>query len=217
MIKILQNKNGSLMWKLTKPIYDKYGYEAIFVENDDEFFDVLKKEKINLVTYDIDGGNNINIIEKIKEISPETKFTVITSNRDVRNQLFLKYKGLAPFIRKPCNEWNVIEVLDHYLPGTRRGVPFEIEENYFARIKYEGKSDDKKRDRLLFEYQATNFFTFIACEKGVITDIEIHHHVSFSFSRCQACGTKGETYSECPSFFKQAKRSIGYTPIRCTD
>ena len=82
------------------------GYDVIPALNGAEGLEVFTREKPPIVITDIKmpGMDGIEVLEKIKEIDPETEVIIITGHGDIENAIeSLKY-GASDFINKPVRD-----------------------------------------------------------------------------------------------------------------
>ena len=82
------------------------GYEVIPALNGAEGIEAFSREKPPIVITDIKmpGMNGIEVLEKIKELDPDTEVIIITGHGDIDNAIeSLKY-GASDFINKPVRD-----------------------------------------------------------------------------------------------------------------
>lgn len=200
MTKIVHKSEFVLMRNIMENMLETHGYETINVETDEEMLETLEKERIDFVIYDLGKSYAPSIFDKIKKVSPHTKTTISTSMEHPRIYAEFHKRGMYPFLKKPINGWQLVEILDHYIPGTRKEIPFVVQKERFGKVEYRGRS--KNHEELFFKYNGSNFFVHITWHEHEIQSVMINHNTGFLF-RCEACGAKEDNYDECPSFINK--------------
>lgn len=197
MATLLVFDQALFMRTMIKNLLNKYGYEVFVAGTDEELMDILKNEKVDLVIYDTGHAYSPSVFNRIREVSPKTKITVSTPFNHPMYLFQFQRDGMYPYIQKPYSSWDVLAVVEHYLPGTKKEIPFIINKEKISKMEYRNKSGNT--EKLFFKYNGSNFFVDILVEIEEIKEIEIRHNADFMF-RCMACGTNEEDYEACPKF-----------------
>ena len=113
MAKILVVDDEANMRTLLGMILRKEGHQVIFGENGLKGWEVFQKENPDVVIQDIRmpqmGG--IELLKKIKEVSPQTPVVVITAYSDWENAVEAMRLGAFDYIKKPFDNQNIRDVV----------------------------------------------------------------------------------------------------------
>ena len=104
MKKVLIVDDASIMRKLIRKSFEKCGYTEIEEAHDGE--DALRKVRAflpNIITMDVGmpDCNGIDIIEKIRQISPNSKILMVTGDGKAKTVIDSVNAGASQFIVKP--------------------------------------------------------------------------------------------------------------------
>ncbi len=93
---------------ILKPIYDIHT-----VENGQEALNFISKEKVDLITLDLNmpGLSGIDVLQKIKKLQPDVEVMIITGYGTLDNAREAIGFGAGDFISKPFSVANVIAIV----------------------------------------------------------------------------------------------------------
>ena len=93
---------------ILKPIYDVHT-----AENGEEALNFISKEKVDLVTLDLNmpGLPGIDVLQKIKKLKPDIDIMIITGYGTMDNAREAIGFGAGDFISKPFNVADVIAIV----------------------------------------------------------------------------------------------------------
>ncbi|MCM8832335.1 MAG: sigma-54 dependent transcriptional regulator [Candidatus Omnitrophica bacterium] len=111
--KILLIDDEELIRITLKDILEKEGYEVLIAEDGEKGFQKFQKEKPNLVLLDIKmpGMDGISLLQKIKNISPETIVIMITAYGSIPSAVQSMKLGAFDYITKPFLPDEIIELV----------------------------------------------------------------------------------------------------------
>lgn len=102
-MKILIVNNEYGIRRLLSKYFEEKEHKVISVSTGEKAIELIKKKHFDFVMLDIvmPGISGIEVLDKIKEISPETKVIMMSGifNRDLINKV--KKKGAYRYIQKP--------------------------------------------------------------------------------------------------------------------
>ncbi|TCK58408.1 sigma-54-dependent transcriptional regulator [Seleniivibrio woodruffii] len=98
------------------------GYDVCVAETGEQGMDIISREVFDVIVTDfrLPGYNGIEILEKVKEISPSTCVIVITAFAEIENAVKAIKLGAFDYIQKPLDPSKLIEMIDRFLSGTHK-------------------------------------------------------------------------------------------------
>ncbi|MBI3604591.1 MAG: sigma-54-dependent Fis family transcriptional regulator [Nitrospirae bacterium] len=101
------------MRALFKKILSKEGYQVETVSSGDEAFKLLEKDRFDLVISDLKmpGMDGFELLKKVKEISPQPPFILLTAYGTVDSAVAAMKQGAFDYLTKPLNNDEVRMVI----------------------------------------------------------------------------------------------------------
>jgi len=136
--KILIVDDDSLIRKITSDILEGENFQVFTAKNSIEGFDLLKREDIDVILLDIvmPFESGIEMIPKIREISPEAAIIIATAHASIDSAIDAIRLGAYDYIKKPVNRDELLHSIKNALE--RQGLIREnraLVENLEKRIK----------------------------------------------------------------------------------
>ena len=103
MINLLIVDDEKGLCEYLRDFFKPRGYEVFIATNGEDALSLVKKEKPELVLLDINmpGMDGLEVLRRIKNISPQTKVIMVTISDDADTQQKAKNLGADEFVKKP--------------------------------------------------------------------------------------------------------------------
>ncbi|MHC1727160.1 MAG: sigma-54-dependent transcriptional regulator [Syntrophobacteraceae bacterium] len=123
---------------LQRIISTKTAYEVITLNDPFKLKDLLEQRACDIVLTDLKmpGKSGIQVLEEVKEKSPQTAVIVMTAYGTIESALDATRKGAFDYITKPFRKERILQVIEHALNWQHLQ-----DENTYLRQKLEEKSD----------------------------------------------------------------------------
>lgn len=118
----------TLTWSMAKSLSkDKDKYDVIIANNGREAFNLLKKNKIDLVISDIrmPDINGLDLLVKVKKEYPQTKVIIMTAYGSADVQREANQRGSLFYIEKPFEISDIRKIIIDLI-GKRRGFQGKV-------------------------------------------------------------------------------------------
>ncbi|MGL1862027.1 MAG: response regulator [Pseudodesulfovibrio sp.] len=121
--------------KMFKLFLDVYGYEVFTAENGTDGLDLFEEHRMPIVLTDIKmpGMNGLEVLQRIKQIAPNTEVIIITGHGDMDLAIEALSLDATDFINKPINQSNLESALKRAQERIR--LSQTDDEEYIVRIE----------------------------------------------------------------------------------
>ncbi len=136
MEKILVIDDEKTTLRMFSLFLENFGYEMLGAESGEEGLEIFKKERPNLVLTDIKMPtmDGIEVLQRIKELAPDTEIIVITGHGDMDLALKALNLDAADFVSKPIKHSDLNQALER--AKSKLEINYSEQEN--INIKMEG-------------------------------------------------------------------------------
>ena len=95
------------------------GFEAETFDNPDEFLSYTQEHAVKLAVLDVwmPATNGIDVQERLRELSPDTRVIVITAREERALRAVALERGAIAFLVKPFDDEVFLELVRSALPG----------------------------------------------------------------------------------------------------
>lgn len=165
-IKVLLIEDDSVARNMLKRVIEREGYEIILATDGHDGLNKFKSEKPDIVITDINMPrmNGLEVMRKVKEISPSTEIILITGHGDYEIAVLALQEGALDYIKKPINLDDIILSLGRAKEKILQKRKIGIKNSILI------LEDDKNtRDKLakIFEKEGYMVYTGADGEEGV--------------------------------------------------
>lgn len=105
--------DGDAVYARLRKLLKQNGFEASAVKSGDEVIDWLRIKEIDLAIFDVDlpGQSGIELLQKVKTISPATEVILLAATADTRVAIDAVKKGAFDYLARPLYPDQVLSVI----------------------------------------------------------------------------------------------------------
>lgn len=198
MIKLLIADDEKVMREALNAIIDwkALGIEIVgLCKNGVEAYDTILDEYPDIVITDINmpGFSGLDLILKIQQISSDIQFIILSGYSDFEYAKQAMKLGIKHYLLKPCNENEIIDVVNEVKKEIVKGSSSEITSQNFALLK------------LLYESVMQNLIVESLKENPCFDKIEQKYEkfISFKYTGYEICSMTSNDFQTRESFISE--------------